>query len=145
MNTVFGSPDTNCCVSAASPLVFPRLISNPPGLSAIQYRIGTFTSFRRAMFQKITQPDLMAGAVTTLAADVNLTDQQITIIDVAGFPARPPFRVKIGTEYMLVTGNLDVDTWIVTRLSPAVHSKDDAVILNPANPFSTWHEGISGD
>jgi hypothetical protein len=38
----------------------PSSPSNPPGLSAIQYRIGTFTSFRRAMLAKVATPDLIA-------------------------------------------------------------------------------------
>jgi predicted phage baseplate assembly protein len=40
----------------------PGSPANPPGLSAIKYRIGTFTSFRRAMLNKVASPDLMLGA-----------------------------------------------------------------------------------
>ena len=49
-----------CC---GPPVVIPTAplgISNPPGLSAIQYRIGTFTSFRRAMLDEVARPDLLA-------------------------------------------------------------------------------------
>jgi hypothetical protein len=37
-------------------------LSNAPGLPAIRYRIGTFTSFRRAMLNKVASTDLMLGA-----------------------------------------------------------------------------------
>ena len=98
------------------------------------------------MLDKIALPDLMSGAVTSLVQDVAPTDQNISILDASGFPATAPFRVKIGTEYLLVTGSTGTTNWIVTRGSPAgAHSKNDAVIFDPANPFSAWHEGIDSD
>jgi predicted phage baseplate assembly protein len=134
-----------------SAVVVPAVISNAPGLPAIHYRIGTFTSFRRAMLDRIALPDLMAGAVTSLLQDVGPADKNITVLDAAGFPAAAPFRVRIGAEYLLVTGvvvsgTVGVNTWIATRGSPAsAHVKDDAVIFDPPNPFSAWHEGIDSD
>ena len=50
--------------------VVPQAIANPPGLSAIRYRIGTFSSFRQAMLDAIALPDLLATSVTTLANPV---------------------------------------------------------------------------
>ena len=37
----------------------PLPIVNPPGLSAIRYRVGTFTSFRRAMLDAVARGDLL--------------------------------------------------------------------------------------
>ncbi len=134
-----------------SAVLVPAIISNPPGLGAIQYRIGTFTTFRSAMLDRIAAPDLLAGVVTSLFQNIGPADTTINVLDAPGFPATAPFRVKTGSEYLLVTGlivsgTVGVNAWTVTRGSPATaHSQDDAVILDPPNPFSAWREGIDGD
>ncbi len=46
--------------AAAAPAA-PRRPDNPPGLSAISYRIGDFNGFRRAMLDMVSRPDLLAG------------------------------------------------------------------------------------
>jgi hypothetical protein len=51
----------------------PLPIANPRGRSSIQYRIGTFTSFRRAMLDAVARPDLMATVSTSLAVDAGST------------------------------------------------------------------------
>ena len=59
----FDEPSESCCAPPSAPLVAP-LPSNPPGLSAIRYRIGTFTTFRRAMLDELAElksPDPLAG------------------------------------------------------------------------------------
>jgi hypothetical protein len=119
-------------------------ISNAPGLPAIQYRIGTFTSFRRAMLDMITLPDLLASAFTTLDED-KITS--ISVVSSEGFPLSPPFRIKVKDEYMLVTDEAGSKTWTVKERgpSPAPHAKGDPVILDPINPFLNWHEGIDSD
>jgi hypothetical protein len=55
-------PATACCSSSTIATSGPGTPANPPGLSAIKYRIGTFTTFRRAMLNKVASPDLMLGA-----------------------------------------------------------------------------------
>jgi hypothetical protein len=60
----FDEPSESCCDRSALPPAAPIQPSNPPGLSAIRYRIGTFTSFRRAMLDELAQaksPDPFAG------------------------------------------------------------------------------------
>ncbi len=54
-----------CCAQAPQPASLRP--SNPPGLSAIQYRIGTFTSFRRAMLGQVARPDLLPGILNPFA------------------------------------------------------------------------------
>jgi predicted phage baseplate assembly protein len=145
-STVFAASGSDCCSQPASAPQVPAVISNAPGRSAIEYRSGTFTSFRRAMLDRIAFPDLMAGAVTSLTQDVQLIDTSIAILDAGAFPGAAPFRIKIGTEYMLVTGVAGATLWTVTRGSPATaHPAGDAVVLTPANPFGGWHEGIDAD
>jgi hypothetical protein len=56
MNNVLPSilrPTTTCCNPAPPPAAVPLPISNPPGQASIGYRIGTFTSFRRAMLNSL--------------------------------------------------------------------------------------------
>ncbi len=53
-------PPAGCCDGRPAAPAAPISINNSPGLSAINYRIGTFTSFRRAMLDRvaaITLPD----------------------------------------------------------------------------------------
>src|SRR5690348_16336090 len=55
-----------CCDPPILVPAAPITPSNPPGLSAIQYRIGTFTNFRRAMLDEVARPDLLAFLGSTL-------------------------------------------------------------------------------
>ncbi len=54
-------PPAGCCDPVDPPPAAPLLPTNLPGLPAIGYRIGTFTSFRRAMLDAVARPDLLAG------------------------------------------------------------------------------------
>lgn len=56
------APPGNACDAPPAPRAAPLPIVNPPGLPAIAYRIGTFDSFRRAMLNAVSRPDLMRGA-----------------------------------------------------------------------------------
>jgi hypothetical protein len=143
---------TACCAKATTAPAAPVTPSNPAGLSAIQYRIGTFTSFRRAMLDKVPLPDLMAGGgpFTTLAKQVNPSDASITVQNLGEFPGTGPFRIKIGTEYLSVIASLtageETSIWNVIRGSlSTAHNVGDAVIFDPINPLAGWHEGIDGD
>jgi predicted phage baseplate assembly protein len=124
----------------------PLPVTNAAGLSAVRYRIGTFTSFRKAMLDKIAAPDLMTSAVTTLSQAAAATATTIAILDATAFPAAAPFRIKIGTEYLTVTGGAGSTTWTVQRgVSPVAYTVGTPVWLDPVNPFAAWHEGADGD
>jgi len=128
----------------------PELITNAPGLPAIQYRIGTFTSFRQAMLDDVAKTDLMLTAViTALAADVGVASTTIQVQDFTNFPSMAPFRVKIGAEYLQVIAGAGTPIWVVERgvdsSTPQAHFLDDSVFYDPANPFVSWQEGSSGD
>ena len=124
----------------------PRPIFNPPGLPAIGYRCGTFTSFRRAMLDRVNHPDLLASAVTNLLSAANPTDNQISVVDAVNFPISEPFRIKIASEYLTVVSGAGTPVWKVLRgPTPAFHSAGETVILDPENPFLRWQEGIDSD
>jgi len=139
-------PGSGCCGLTATAPDVPQLISNAPGLTAIRYRIGTFTSFRQAMLDAIALPDLMASAITLLNSAVGPTDTALTVLDSSQFPAAPNFQIKIGSEYMQVIDGAGTATWKVVRgSSAAAHSKGDMVLLSPPNPFAGWHPGTAND
>jgi predicted phage baseplate assembly protein len=52
-------PRDECCDPPEPPPAAPVVIYNPPGLTALSYRIGTFTSFRRAMLNRVAKVDLL--------------------------------------------------------------------------------------
>src|SRR5438477_1538474 len=144
-------PDSQsgCCGAAAPSITVPAPIFNSRGLSSIQYRIGTFTSFRQAMLDAIAQPDLMASGSTTLAADISASDLSIQVSDFTQFPSSAPYRIKIGSEYLTVTAGAGTSLWTVLRgLDGPIavgHADGDVVILDPTNPFAAWREGAHGD
>src|SRR5262245_30259735 len=50
------APPAGCCDPPPAPPAAPIRPDNAPGLSAIRYRIGTFTTFRRAMLDAMAGP-----------------------------------------------------------------------------------------
>ena len=137
---------SGCCSQTTIGANVPLQISNPPGLSAIRYRIGTFTSFRQAMLESISLPDLMATSVTVLMNPVEATDTTITVVDYSGFPTAPNFQIKIGNEYLQVIDGAGTSTWKVVRgLAAAAYSTGDSVTFAPPNPFAGWQTGTAND
>jgi Tfp pilus assembly protein PilV len=54
--------------------------------------------------------------VTTLAGSATSSATTITVASAAGFPAKPEFRIKVGSEIILVTaGGSTTTTWTVKR------------------------------
>jgi uncharacterized phage protein gp47/JayE len=140
------TPVAGCCGSTAAPLTAPLPISNASGLPAIQYRIGTFSSFRQAMLDDVPLPDLLATSITTVRANIAADANILEVVDASQFPLSAPFRVKVGGEYIDVVDGAGTTEWTITRGASAVaHEIGEAVVLAPANPFANWHEGITGD
>ncbi len=52
-------PPGGCCAAPPPPPAAPIIPYNAPGLSAIAYRIGTFTTFRREMLNSVADPLLI--------------------------------------------------------------------------------------
>lgn len=144
--TTAADSSVSCCSEAVTASTVPMPIANAAGLSAICYRIGTFTSFRRAMLDRIAAPDLMTSAVTTLTAAAVANATTITVLDASAFPPSTPFRIRIEAEYLTVTAGAGRTTWTVQRGSaPASHPAGTPVWLDPVNPFAGWHEDTDGD
>ena len=141
---------SNCCSPSPLTVAVPINIFNVAGLSAIQYRIGTFSSFRRAMLNDVPKPDLLLSDVTTtLTAFVDTSSTTIQVQDFTQFPSANPFRIKIGSEYLQVISGAGTLIWTVLRgidqSTPAVHLVNDAVSYDPANPFVNWRQGNDSD
>jgi uncharacterized phage protein gp47/JayE len=60
-------PPSGCCDGEAAAPAAPLAIVNAPGLSAIRYRVGTFTTFRRAMLDLVARADLLGVAPNPFA------------------------------------------------------------------------------
>src|SRR5258708_32327332 len=50
----------NCGCCEGLDVATPAVISNPPGLSAIAYRVGTYLSFKQSMLARLSAADLPA-------------------------------------------------------------------------------------
>jgi uncharacterized phage protein gp47/JayE len=87
-----------CCEPAAP--ATPLAIFNRPGLSAIAYRIGTFSSFREAMLEAIAREPALAGLTTRRSDDsaITLLELWAVVADVLTF-----YQERIANEAYLRT------------------------------------------
>ncbi|HEY2160877.1 MAG TPA: baseplate J/gp47 family protein [Solirubrobacteraceae bacterium] len=74
-----------CCAPAA--LAAPQLVSNPPGLPAIGYRIGTYATFREALIEQLGASLALQALSTREPSDYALTflDSWAYIADILTF------------------------------------------------------------
>ncbi|NOX57026.1 MAG: cadherin repeat domain-containing protein [Planctomycetes bacterium] len=74
---------------------------------------------------------------TRLAADIDEQAETVTVESAADFPEKPPFRVRIGGEFMIVA-KADRKRWTVQRRASgfpaAKHPAGSTVELAPVNP-----------
>jgi hypothetical protein len=94
--------DCTACSQDPVPPV-PAAIDNRPGLSAIAYRIGTFSSFREAMLDAIAGTPELAGLRTRLSDDYSITVLELwaAVADVLTF-----YQERIANEAYLRTATL---------------------------------------
>jgi len=95
------STTPNCPCDACS---FPAVISNPPGLSAIQYRAGDFTSFRDAMLHALPDEVELANWKPTSTSDLALQmiEWWAYLADILTF-----YNQRIANQDYLRTADLD--------------------------------------
>jgi uncharacterized phage protein gp47/JayE len=92
-------PDTcNCCKPPTGGT--PVNINNRPGLSAIAYRVGTFSNFRQAMFQAISRSSEFRSLSTRQSDDYTITILELwaAISDILTF-----YQERIANEAFLRT------------------------------------------
>lgn len=106
------TPDTCGCCELPEPLT-PIEIDNRPGLSAIAYRVRTFSSFRQAMLQTIASVPELAGLRTRLSDDYAITILELWAIvaDILTF-----YQERIANEGYLRTATLRDSIVRLTRL-----------------------------
>jgi len=95
------SNTSNCPCDACN---FPAAISNPPGLSTIQYRAGDFTAFRDAMLQSLPGEVELANWKSTSTSDLALQmiEWWAYIADIFTF-----YNQRIANQDYLRTADLD--------------------------------------
>ncbi len=100
-----------CCEPEAAPT--PLAIDNRPGLFAIAYRIGTFSSFREAMLQAIAATPELVSLKTRLSDDhaITLLELAATLTDVLTF-----YQERIANEGFLRTARLRDSVLRMARL-----------------------------
>lgn len=100
-----------CCEPAAQ--ATPLMIDNRPGLSAIAYRIGTYSSFRQAMLQVIAGTPELAALKTRLSDDyaITLLELWATVAEILTF-----YQERIANEGFLRTARLRDSVLRMARL-----------------------------
>ncbi|HET9229141.1 MAG TPA: baseplate J/gp47 family protein [Thermoanaerobaculia bacterium] len=88
----------SCCKPGASPT--PVDVMNRPGLSALAYRVGTFSSFRQAMIEALGREPALAGLTTRRSDDSAITVLELwaAVADVLTF-----YQERIANEAYLRT------------------------------------------
>ncbi len=102
----------HCCEPASEPTPLP--VSNRPSLSAIAYRIGTFSSFRSAMLTQIARHPELTGLTTRASDDYGITVMELwaAVADVLTF-----YQERYANEAYLRTAGF---TDSVTRLAALI-------------------------
>lgn len=90
--------DCLCCTTPVAPEV-----ANRPGLSAVAYRIGTFTTFRKAITDELSRVPELAGLSTRVSDDYTITAIELwsAVADVLTF-----YQERLANEAFLRTATL---------------------------------------
>jgi hypothetical protein len=104
-------PFCNCCAPAAP--ATPLAVYNRPGLSAIAYRVGTFSTFREAMLEAIAGGAALAGLTSRES-----TDHAITLVELwaAAGDVLTFYSERIANELFLRTARERDSALRLTRL-----------------------------
>src|SRR5262245_26950449 len=114
--------DCGCCAGTTTET--PADVENRPGLPAIGYRIGTYSSFRESLLARLSSAEFPAlAALSTRAADdwtIGLCDAFATLGDVLTF-----YQERIANEVFLRTAVerrsvLEMARLVGYRLAPGV-------------------------
>lgn len=93
--------DCLCCITPAAAV--PAEIANRPGLSAVAYRIGTFSTFRKAITDELSRVPELAGLSTRVSDDYTITAIELwsAVADVLTF-----YQERLANEAFLRTATL---------------------------------------
>jgi hypothetical protein len=93
--------DCGCCTTAAAAI--PAEVENRPGLSVIAYRIGTFTTFRKAIIDQLSHTAELAGLSARVSEDYTITAIEMwsAVADVLTF-----YQERAANEAFLRTATL---------------------------------------
>jgi predicted phage baseplate assembly protein len=97
-----GGQDCTCGCCAGTSVQTPRGESNPPGLSAIAYRTGTWATFTESMLARLSSADYPALAPLTTRSDddfsIGLLDATAVVLDILTF-----YQERLANESYLRT------------------------------------------
>jgi predicted phage baseplate assembly protein len=116
-------PLDGCCNASSAPAAAPLPINNSPGLSSVGYRIGTFTSFRRAMLDQVASSGSTATSPPTAGPFANWRegadgDYQTVFIELWAYLADilTFYQERIANEAYIGTATQSVSARLLTQL-----------------------------
>jgi Baseplate J-like protein len=97
-----GGPDCTCGCCAGTSVQTPRGESNPPGQPAVDYRTGTWATFKESMLARLSSADYPALASLTTRSDddftIGLLDATAVVLDILTF-----YQERLANESYLRT------------------------------------------
>ena len=97
-----GGPDCTCGCCAGTSVETPRGESNPPGLRAVEYRTGTWATFKESMLARLSSSDYPALAPLTTRRDddfsIGFVDATAVVLDILTF-----YQERLANESYLRT------------------------------------------
>jgi hypothetical protein len=144
-----GCRDCTCGCCSGISVQTPQGESNPPGLSAIAYRTGTWSSFKQSMLARLSSSDYPALAALTTRNDddfsIALLDASAMVLDILTF-----YQERLANESYLRTATERFSLVQLSRLigyqpSPGVSSSvyvAFTLTAAPGLPTSTTNAAI---
>ena len=97
-----GTSDCDCGCCAGTSVQTPQPITNTPGLSAVSYRVGTWSSFKESMLARLSSADYPALRALKTRADDDFTiaflDSTAMVLDILTF-----YQERLANESYLRT------------------------------------------
>ena len=94
--------DCTCGCCAGTSVQTPQAVTNPPGLSAVNYRVGTWSAFKESMLARLSSSDYPALAALKTRSDDDFTiafvDATSVVLDILSF-----YQERLANESYLRT------------------------------------------
>src|SRR5580692_7436210 len=142
-----GNATCTCCCCSGTSVQTPRGENNPPGLPAIAYRTGDWSTFKQSMLARLSSSDYPALAALKTRADddfsIALLDASAVVLDILTF-----YQERLANESYLRTATQLYSLTQLSQLigyqpSPGVSASTylaftlRAATGQPANPATT--------
>jgi hypothetical protein len=129
-------PTQNCTTSSGSPIIFDNNGVRDNNLASQELTKSSSYTCRVG--------PAAATDATTVAQAANATQTTLQVASAAGFPTIGSFTIKVGNEYMLVTGGAGTTTWTVVRAQQGTTATAQSIgasvtHIDPATGELSWN------